>query len=227
MQAQSSAFAVKPPSGLPVNKLERNENWPDTLPGGDAVLNLAMDQEIYSEGAKADMFYKVVSGVVRSCKYLANGRRQIESFHRAGDIFGLEATDTYRLSAETASNCSIVAYRRISLYMATYGNDSLARQLFTHALRDMARAQDHSLLLGRHSAAEKVAFFLLSWAQGSGNPLAVNLEMSRYDIADYLNLTVETVSRTLSKMERDGLIELTTARAIWVRNINALRMLDS
>jgi len=191
-----------------------------------AVLSFAHDREIYGEGDEAELFFKVVSGVVRTCKFLSDGRRQIEAFHVAGDLFGFEAVEDYRLSAEAVSDCTVIAYRRKGVERLAAENEALSRQLFAYAMRGMTRAQDHSLLLGRKSALEKVAAFLLECAEHSSDIRSISLAMSRQDIADYLGLTIETVSRTLSQLERDGVIALPSAREIRFRNPTALRDLN-
>ncbi len=189
-----------------------------TEPHMGSVHNFAQDCEIFAEGNRAEHFYKVVSGVVRTCKFLVDGRRQIDAFHMPGDIFGLEVGDDYRLSAEAVTDCTLILYRRSQL-----GHDiNLSQELLSLAMSGMARARDHSLLLGRRSAVEKVAGFLLAWFEKSHDAAMVSLAMTRQDIADYLGLTIETVSRTLSQLERDNVIDLPTARQIHLRNLDRL-----
>jgi CRP/FNR family nitrogen fixation transcriptional regulator len=192
-----------------------------------AVLHFAHDREIYGEGDGAEVFFKVVAGVVRTCKFLSDGRRQIEAFHVTGELFGFEAGEEHRLSAEAVCDCTVIAYRRRGIERLAVSNDALARQLFSYAMRSMTRAQDHSLLLGRKSALEKVAAFLLECAQHSSDGRTVSLAMSRQDIADYLGLTIETVSRTLSQLERDAVIALPSAREIRFKNPTALHELNA
>jgi CRP/FNR family nitrogen fixation transcriptional regulator len=191
------------------------------------VVNFPSDGEIYSEGDVARSFYKVVSGVVRTCKFLSDGRRQIDAFHVAGDIFGLEGAGERRLSAEAVSDCTLISYRRHGLEQSTATNNGLAQQLFSYAMQCVERAQEHSLLLGRSSAAQKVAVFLLEMAHRSPPGGTIELAMTRQDIADYLGLTIETVSRTLSQLERDGLIARPTARRIVLKSLGALRNLSA
>lgn len=187
------------------------------------VLHFLADQEVYGEGDEAKSFYKVVSGVVRSCKFLSDGRRQIQSFHVAGDVFGLEAGVEHRLSAEAVCDCTVISYRRNGLETLAAADDGLARQLFSYAMQCVVRAQDHSLLLGRPSAAQRVGAFLLEMAHRSPGGEIIELAMTRQDVADYLGLTIETVSRTLSQFERDGNIARPMARRIVLRNLAALR----
>lgn len=201
--------------------------WQQTPPASGPVLHFAQDREIYGEGDEAGTFFKVVSGVVRTCRFLSDGRRQIDAFHVEGDIFGLEPGEERRLSAEAVSDCSVISYRRRGVERLAAGNDALSRQLFTYAMQNMVRAQDHSLLLGRKSAVEKVVAFLMEWAEHSTRAGTVALAMTRQDIADYLGLTIETVSRTLSQLERDAMIELPSARQIRFKNLAALRALNA
>ena len=189
------------------------------------VVNITQDREIYAEGTPAGSFYKVVSGVVRTCKFLSDGRRQIDAFYRPGDIFGIEADAEHSLSAEAVCDCILIAYRRRGVDLAMAGGAG-ADQLFDHLLRRVAQTQEHALLLGRRSALEKVAAFLVDWADQSENRKVVSLAMTRQDIADYLGLTIETVSRTLSQLERDGLIEMPIARQIRLTDLQALRDLN-
>ncbi len=191
-------------------------------PAVGAVQNIARDREIFAESDRAEHFYKVVSGVVRTCKFLMDGRRQIEGFHVAGDIFGFEPGSHHLLTAEAVTDCTVIAYRKQKMDLYAGGDELLSRDLLAFAVRGMAKAQHHSLLLGRRSAMEKVAGFLLDWARGSANRQVISLAMTRQDIADYLNLTIETVSRTLSQLERDNVIVLPSARQIGLKNLDAL-----
>jgi len=190
-------------------------------------VQFAQDREIYGEGDTATVFFKVVEGVVRTCKFLSDGRRQIDAFHVAGDVFGFEAGVEYRLSAEAVCNCRLTSHRRRGLEELAATDLALSQQLFLYAMQGMARAQDHSLLLGRRSAVEKVAAFLVEWARHAGGCQTIILAMTRQDIADYLGLTIETVSRTLSQLERDAVIEIPTAREIRLKDLAALHSLKS
>ena len=115
-------------------------------------------------------------------------------------------------------------YALMSKYDSSH---ALSRQMFAYAMQNMVRAQDHALLLGRKSAVEKVVAFLMEWAEHSPRSGTVALAMTRQDIADYLGLTIETVSRTLSQLERDAMIELPSARQIRFKDPAALRALNA
>ena len=185
----------------------------DTLRAG-AVQNFRADQEIFAEGEAADLFFKVVSGTVRTCKFLSDGRRQIEAFYGPGDVFGFELKGTHRLSAEAVNSCNLVAYRRRGVEVAALTDRELSHQLLNYALHSATGAQAHAFLLGRRAAAEKVAAFLLEWDAKGAEVQPIELPMSRQDIADYLGLTIETVSRTLSHFERKRVIAIPNARQI-------------
>lgn len=187
------------------------------------TINFDQDCEIYGEGETAQSYYKVLSGVVRTCKFLADGRRQIDAFHVAGDVFGIEMGTEHSLSAEAVSDCKVIAYR---LPAGSPVAKAASPQLVTQLLRNLNRAQGHAVLLCRRSAIEKVAAFLLEWARQPATGGTIALAMTRQDIGDYLGLTIETVSRTLSQLERDGVIELPTVRQIRINDLDALTELN-
>jgi len=197
------------------------------VPGVQMVLSKG--EELFAEGDQAEYFYEVMSGAIRSCKLLSDGRRQIDAFHLRGDIFGLEAGSEHRFSAEAVGDVQVIAYRRSRL-SAIIEQDAVFRdRIMTATLRNLQRAQDHMLLLGRKTAQEKLATFLLDMAERlSGDDEHFDLPMQRSDIADHLGLTIETVSRTLTQFTRSGLIRLTPAgRSISLCNRMALKRLDA
>lgn len=182
--------------------------------------------EIFAEGEPCSVFYKVVSGTVRTGKLLADGRRQIDTFHFVGDVFGLESGDTHRFTAEAVDKVVVVAYRRSSFGGLVQSDPAFGEQLMTSMLSSLERAHDHMVLLGRKNALEKVASFLLEIAARRANADRAELPMQRTDIADHLGLTIETVSRTLTQMVRDGLIQLAAAgRTVILADKPALRRL--
>lgn len=187
------------------------------------IVHITEGREIFAEGDDTDTFYKVVSGVVRVCKFLSDGRRQIEAFHVAGEIFGFELNEERALSAEAVSDCTLISYRRRNIEQLAQQDETVSHQLFQFAMHNLAQAQIHSLLLGRRGAAEKVASFILGWANRCANNNVVHLAMTRQDIADYLGLTIETVSRSLSQFERDGMIALPSTRQLEVLDVDALQ----
>jgi CRP/FNR family nitrogen fixation transcriptional regulator len=213
---QSPVAAVKTRTAW----MAAQDNEPLRMAG--TVINVAEGREIFAEGDETEVFYKVISGVVRVCKFLNDGRRQIEAFHVAGEVFGFEMGSERVLSAEAVSDCTLVSYRRRSVETLARKDENITRQLFHYAMQNLAQAQGHSLLLGRRGAAEKMASFLLGEAERSADKRTINLAMTRKDIADYLGLTIETVSRSLSQFERDGVIALANIREVRLKNIEAL-----
>jgi CRP/FNR family nitrogen fixation transcriptional regulator len=186
-----------------------------------ATMSYARNAEIFGENESADYLYKVISGSVRTYKILSDGRRQIGGFYLPGDIFGLESGDEHALSAEAVADAKVLVVKRSALNALASRDASIAAQLFALIGRELRRVQDHVVLLIQN-AQERVAGFLLEMARRSPLSAAIELPMSRQDIADYLGLTIETVSRTLTSMEDAAAIELTTSRRIVVRNRNAL-----
>lgn len=186
------------------------------------VMGFSRNEEIYGEDEPADFVYKVVSGAVRTTRILSDGRRQIADFHFAGDVFGLELGEVHSLCAEAISDCRIALIKRIAVDRAADRDSVAARELWGVTARDLRRLQDHMLLLGRKGAMERVSAFLLEMSARTGKSEAVDLPMSRTDIADYLGLTIETVSRSLTQLEREGAIGLPSFRHVELRSRGAL-----
>lgn len=186
----------------------------------------AKGDALFAEGDPSDVFYKVVSGTVRTSKLLSDGRRQIDSFHLAGDVFGLENSKDRHFTAEAIEPVVVMAFRRTQFTTLLHADPAFGDQLMSSMIASLDRAHEHMVLLGRKTALEKVATFLLDLANRLSNGNCVELPMQRADIADYLGLTIETVSRVLSQMVRDGLIKLTAAsRTIFLKDKAALELL--
>jgi CRP/FNR family transcriptional regulator, nitrogen fixation regulation protein len=204
---------------------------PGPLPEGPlglmgAVMRFARNAEIYGEDEPAEFLYQVVSGAVRTYRMLDDGRRQVIAFYLPGDIFGVEAGEVHLSSAEAVSESQIVVVKRSSLMARADHERDLAKQLWAMTVRELQRVQQHSLVLIK-SAEERVAGFLLEMASRCSGSQAVELPMSRQDIADYLGLTIETVSRTFTQLVQSGAIALETSRRIQFRNRAALSRLNA
>lgn len=193
----------------------------DTIEFMGAVMPFARNAEIYGENEPAEYLYKIVSGAVRTYRVLNDGRRQIGAFCLPGDVFGLEVGDHHSFSAEAITDCKVMLIKRSSLVSLATRSPDVGRQLWTMAATELQRAQDHTMLLIK-TAQERVAGFLLEMAQRARCGDAVELPMSRQDIADYLGLTIETVSRSLSQLERTGVIALPGLREVRLNDIAAL-----
>jgi CRP-like cAMP-binding protein len=190
-----------------------------------AAMTFGRNGEIYGEGEPADYAYKVVSGTVRTYKVLADGRRQIGAFYLPGDVFGLEVGEEHTFSAEAITESKVLVIKRSALIGLAALDGDVARELWTLTGRELARVQGHVLLLVK-TAQERVVGFLLEMADRRPGD-AVELPMSRQDIADYLGLTIETVSRTLTSLENEAAIALPNARRILLRNRSALRQMNA
>ena len=177
-----------------------------------------LDSMIYAQGDKAGPLYLVEFGTVRICRLTADGRRQITSFCTAGDVFGLEEGDEHQSYAESVDGVGVRSLRAVN-------SAAFAQKLLSLALRRLARAQRHALLLGRLNANEKMAAFLLDLLERQESDDIVNLPMQRNDIADYLGLTFETVSRVLRVLKDRRIIRLLSVDRIEVIDIAALTAL--
>ncbi len=181
---------------------------PDALPGGPVMAFDAGD-EIYAEGDRSGALYQVTRGMVRIYRLLADGRRQICAFHTTGEIFGFETGAERHFFADAVTATGLRPLRPGS-------EADLSHELLKLALRSLNRAHDHLLTVGRNDAGGRVATFLLEMAgrQSAGDRATVHLPMSRTDIADYLGLTIETVSRVLTRFKDARIIRLASAREV-------------
>lgn len=191
-----------------------------------AVMPFARNAEIYGENESAEYLCKVVSGAVRTYRVLNDGRRQIGAFCFPGDVFGLELGDNHTFSAEAVVECKVMLIKRSALVAMAARSPDVARQLWTMTACELQRAQDHIMLLIK-TAQERVAGFLLEMAARTPSGDAIDLPMSRQDIADYLGLTIETVSRTLTQLENSAAIAVPSSRRIVLRNQAALSRLNA
>jgi CRP/FNR family nitrogen fixation transcriptional regulator len=162
--------------------------------------------EIFGEAEPAEYIYQVIDGAVRSYKLLSDGRRQIGAFHLTGDIFGLENGGAHRFTAEAIVDTTVRLAKRVSLAHVAENDATVARDLLNMTATNLKHAEDHMLLLGRKTSLERVAAFLLEMDLRLTAAGVMALPMSRRDIADYLGLTLETVSRALSGLEDKGIL---------------------
>ncbi len=186
-----------------------------------APMMFKRNVEIYGEHEPAEYLYKVISGAVRTYTVLADGRRQISAFYLPGDVFGLESGQVHAFSAEAIGEANVLVVKRSALdALATRDND-VARQLWTITARELQRAQTHFLALVK-TAEERVVDFLVEMAARISGNNQFELPMSRQDIADYLGLTIETVSRTMTHLASIAAIELPSSRRVVLRNARSL-----
>lgn len=181
---------------------------------------------LFSEGDAADSLYNVTSGTMKIYKLLPDGRRQITGFLSAGDFLGLSVDDCYAYTAEAVTAVVLCRFPRRKIEALLEEFPRMQRRLFSLAANELAAAQDQMLLLGRKTAKEKICSFLLSTSQRAvrrgckENPVYV--PMSRADIADYLGLTTETVSRTFTQLKTAGVISLQEGNKVLIGDMDAL-----
>ena len=190
------------------------EDW-----AGAVRLTFRQGEEIYAQDEDADLIYRVVSGSIRTTHLQADGRRQVGDFYYEGDIIGVEVGDAHRFSAEALTGCEVLALRRSA--SATGETGRVERLIWAATASELQRAQSHMLLLGRATACEKVARFLMDIANRFRGEFVI-LPMSRQDMADYLGLTIETISRMLGRLQADGVSEFSGSRKYRVRRPGCL-----
>lgn len=208
--AGTSARTSLPMPRLAVTGARAAATEADPLERLCSTVKVERNRTIYFEGDEAAHYYRVRSGTVRLCKVTEDGRRQIAAFLTAGELFGWTDQDVYSYSAEAVTDVTVEKYSRARVEEAVKASPSMGRRVLSLLSNQLASAQDHLLLLGRMTASERIATFLLDLvrrqrAAGNGGA-SIDLAMSRKDVADYLGLTVETVSRTMSALKRKGII---------------------
>jgi CRP/FNR family nitrogen fixation transcriptional regulator len=175
------------------------------------VMTFGPDEEIYAQGEDTDFVYRVLSGAVRAPRLLSDGRRQVGGFYYRGDLFGLETGPTHRASAEALTETRVLAVRRSALWRQGELGERLERMLWRATGEELSQVRDHMLLLARKNAVERVAGFLDDIAQRLGGAW-IELPMPRQDIADYLGLTIETVSRMLTQLQGASVVRFEGCR---------------
>ena len=203
-----------------------NNSLGQTIQFMGALMSYPRNTEIFGENEPADYVYKVIRGAVRTYKILNDGRRQVSEFYLPGDVFGLQFAGEYVFSAEAIADTKVLVVKRSALTSLAGRDAAVGKELFNLASRELRRMQDRIMLLVK-SAQERVASFLLEMAERACANNIVELPMSRQDIADYLGLTIETVSRTLTGLETAAAIEVPSSRRIVLRDRSALNRLNS
>lgn len=216
----------------PVRPL-RQWNAPDSARTGLSAfeamgvpVSFTRNEEIFGDGEPAEYVYQVVSGAARTYKVLSDGRRQIGAFYLPGEVFGLGVGDAHHYSAEAIGKSTLLVVKRSALIALADTDHKVAHLLWTLTAQELQRVQEHMLLLIR-SAQERVACFLLEMAERMAEADVIDLPMSRQDIADYLGLTIETISRTLTQLETAAAISVPTCRRIVLTNRKALNRLHA
>jgi len=178
-----------------------------------------------TEGDPAEHFFNVTQGTAKLFKLLPDGRRQVTGFAAAGTFLGLAVSSSYAFSAEAVEPTQVCRFSRTRLRHLLDDFPAMERRLLDVASNELVAAQEQMLLLGRKTARERVASFLLARQSCAAAGRHILLPMARTDIADYLGLTVETVSRTMTRLRKERLIEMPSPTEIVLRNPDGLREL--
>lgn len=199
------------------------ENLPEQA-GLGVTIKVGAGQTIVIEGDPIDHYFVIVSGTVRLYKAVVDGRRQIIDFFGPTDCFGLTGLDEHAYSVEAITDVVMIRYPRQRLEAVIEVKPDLGRQLFRMACTELDQARRQMLLLGRKSAEERLASFLLGLAERQSHG-CIELAMSRQDIADYLGLTIETVSRLFTRFKRARLIDLPDRHSVMLLDSEQLEAL--
>ena len=175
-------------------------------------IRFRRNQVIACEGDTADYIFLVVSGVIRSCRAFRNGERAVIAFYLPGDLFGWD-DETRPFSIEAASDVMVTLIRRRGLSALAEGSPSLANFLRSVALNELQRTQEHAATINM-SAKNRFLAFLRDWLSRSGGSKSARLPIGYQDIADHLGIKIETLSRTITKLERSGVLARTSTRGV-------------
>jgi CRP-like cAMP-binding protein len=192
------------------------------------IIGYDMGETVYRAGEKATFWYRLVTGAARKYWLAVDGRRHIVDFLRPGDIFGITNRPTCAFAVDAiADGTTCMRYERRVIEDLIISNPQMARWINDAAFDAIARLQEHIVMLGSMSALEKVGSFILDMEGRSRLTSSglVFLPMSRSDIADYLSIASETVSRTLAELRDRGFISLRGVRCIRICNRSALQKL--
>lgn len=210
------------------SKIETQTPWMDGAIAPSGTQRLDRLTPLFREGDETVNFYEILEGVVRAYKIFPDGRRQIVAFAFAGDIVGFGHGDNYRFDCDAITTTRVLAIPRSSLLRAMRDRPELGEKLLNVAAGEVASMQDLSILLCRKTAVERIATFLLSMAakqDDSAIGQRLPLPMCRADIADFLGLTIETVSRNMTKLRAMRVIDLPDRGGFVLRDPKRLREL--
>lgn len=195
------------------------------LSGHGTRITLKRGQEIFAEGDNAESCYRLLDGSVRLVKLMVDGRRQVCEFLKAGDLLGFETDDEHYFSAEAVSDCVLVRYSRRAVETLLAEDKLFARHVRKVTARGLQDAYQRMVLLCHKSAQERIAWFLLTMADRAGIENGyIHLPMTRTDIANYLGMAIETVSRVLGQFKQNGAIIQKSLNRIQVVDRDALEL---
>lgn len=186
---------------------------------------IAKGASVYREGDEATHICEVRTGILRLTRVLANGRRQVIAFALPGDVIGFPNGKSHHTDCDVLESCEVTIHPRAALDAGARDPET-QQHLLRAAMREISAMHDHFMMLARKSALEKVASFRMVLADRIGKPqsnfVSIDLAMTRADIADFLGLTIETVSRTVTQLRSFGVIALRSAQAVIILDQKAL-----
>ena len=182
------------------------------------------NRPIFFEEDPADYFFFLSGGVVRTCRSFKEGKRSVVAFHLAGEFFGLDGEMTHSLCAEAATDVTVLPLKRSAVLAAALCDRSISNLLLTTMAKEIRRLREHTVLIGRDAHC-RLATFLIDLSSRLGQTYDLDLPMPHRDIADYLGLSIETVSRGITEFERLGYIARISTRSLILRNRAALARL--
>ncbi len=222
MYSQTAISAVRKPAAPFAPPPAQNPTLKDLFKG-QPTETFAAGEALFWQGDTVGSIFDVLEGVVRVYRIMADGRRAIMGFIHPGEVLGVSFQDRYLFTAEAVTEVKVRRFARNRFFETINESPALRPQLFAILCDEMSAAQDQMLLLGRKTAEERVVSFLLAIHRKSTSGIEIELPMSRQDMADYLGLTMETVSRMMTGLMRRGLIDAGTRHNVTLRKLAALR----
>jgi CRP/FNR family nitrogen fixation transcriptional regulator len=221
LSAELMNVPLIPGSALPAQDCEAAKRAVLALRRGP--IRYRPNETIFCDGELQEYVYLVVSGMVRCLRVTEDGHRRIIAFCFPGDFFGLRGHDEHDVACEAVTEALVLLLKRSSLYALASRDSRIANLLLAASTQESERLQEHFFSITK-SARSRLAMFLLDFARRAPDGRTIDLPMPRQDIADYLNLTIETVCRLLTELERDSVI-IKTGRDVVVRNYRALQQI--
>lgn len=186
------------------------------------IRRLKAGETLYVEGDRAPYCYQVVDGVMKEYNTLEDGRRQVADFYSVGELFGISELNEHLHTGEAITNCAVRCFPRDAYLKEIAASPELSEQFLDTLMTRLHRARERMIMLGRMSAAQRVATFLQRLADEQDTDENVRFVMSRQDIADHLGLTIETVCRVLTDLKKKHIIEMQSARLFSIPDMDAL-----
>ncbi len=199
----------------------------DGMGASVCIRHLKAGETLYVEGESADYCYEIVSGVMKEYNTLEDGKRQVAEFYKAGDMFGFSESDDQLHTAEAITGCTVRCYPREAFMKTVAASPALSASFLETLMTRLHRARERMVMIGRMSAMQRVATFLLRLADNTDGEddahlAQFHLAMSRQDIADHLGLTIETVCRTLTELKKRQIIVMESARVFTIADLASL-----